>query len=242
MLVTHILKRVILKALSLFDLTIIRINKSRNKLPSKDQESIFLNGVNKETARRIFQFDKYNETRNLRGAIVEAGVGSGDGILFLLKLQNESFDQRILWAFDSFAGFPEGHQFDSEEFRKHGKPSYKDFTLSNVKKSLISKGVSDSELARVRFIEGFIPDSFMHFHNDEVALLNCDLDLYEPTKQTLVFFWPRMLKGGVVMLDEYDLGSDLVKWPGAKKAIDEFCVEHNIHIKRGFGNRAFLKK
>lgn len=242
MLATHHLKIFILRTLSFFDLTIVRINKSRNKLSNKDQESIFLNGVNKETARRIFQFDKYNETRDLRGAIVEAGVGSGDGILFLLKLQEYSFDQRNLWAFDSFAGFPEGHQFDSEQFRIHGKPNYKDFTLTNVKKSLISNGVSDSELARVRFIEGFIPETFIHFNNDEVALLNCDLDLYEPTKQTLIFFWPRMLKGGVVLLDEYDLGSDLVKWPGAKKAIDEFCAEYNVQVNRGYGNRAFLKK
>lgn len=174
--------------------------------------------------------------------IVEAGVGSGDGIVFLLKLQNHFGDKRSLWAFDTFAGFPKGNQNDSDDFRKKGKPGYEKYTLTSVKEFLKSTGISDSEIAEVRFIKGFIPETYLLFNQERVALLNCDLDLYEPTKQTLLFFWPKMIEGGVIMLDEYDIGLDVIKWPGAKKAVDEFCEENNIPLRRGFGNRAFLKK
>ena len=174
--------------------------------------------------------------------IVEAGVGSGHGIAFLLKLQNHFGDKRSLWAFDTFSGFPKGHQNDSDDFRKNGKPGYEKYTLTSVKNFLKSTGISDSEIAEVRFIKGFIPETFLLFNQERVALLNCDLDLYEPTKQTLLFFWPKMIEGGVIMLDEYDIGLDATKWPGAKKAIDEFCEEKNTPLQRGFGNRAFLKK
>jgi len=231
------------RLLALFNLALVRIGKSELGAQNKDRDSIFFAGVDKDTARRVFQFEKYLETKNLGGGvIVEAGVGSGDGIVFLLKLQNHFGDKRSLWAFDTFAGFPKGNQNDSDDFRKKGKPGYEKYTLTSVKEFLKSTGISDSEIAEVRFIKGFIPETYLLFNQERVALLNCDLDLYEPTKQTLLFFWPKMIEGGVIMLDEYDIGLDVIKWPGAKKAVDEFCEENNIPLRRGFGNRAFLKK
>jgi len=229
--------------LNLFSLAVYRTGKVESGARSKNRDSIFFAGVDKNTARKVFQFEKYLETKNLGGGvIVEAGVGSGEGLVFLLKLQNYFGDKRSLWAFDTFAGFPKGHQNDSDDFNKFGKPGYKKYTLRSVKNYLKATGISDSEIEEVRFIKGFIPETFLLFNPERVALLNCDLDLYEPTKQTLDFFWPRMIKGGIIMLDEYDIGQDSIKWPGAKIAIDQFCEEKNIPLQRGFGNRAFLKK
>lgn len=202
-----------------------------------------MSGVDKDETRRIFQYERYLQTLNLKnGVIVEAGVGSGGGLNYFLKLQRNFGDKRIIFAFDSFQGFPKGHFNDSEEFRKFGKPGYREYTIDFIKNSLKSCGVSDQELSRVKFRKGFIPGSFEMFPSERVALLNCDLDLYESTKDTLNFFWNRMLVGGIVMLDEYDIDQDQIKWPGAKIAVDEFCREHGIEVHRGFGNRAFLKR
>jgi len=111
-----------------------------------------------------------------------------------------------------------------------------------VKEKLKYHQISDFDISRVEFIKGFIPDSLVLFNGVGISLLNCDLDLYKPTKDTLNFFWPYIVSGGVVMLDEYDIGNDQEKWPGAKKAIDEFCEEMSIQLHRGFGRRVFLKK
>ena len=231
------------RLLALFNLALVRTGNAKSVARIKDRDSKMFAGVDKNTARRIFQFEQYLVTKNLMGGvIVEAGVGSGEGLLFLLKLQKHFGDKRSLWAFDTFAGFPKGHENDSDDFRRFGKPVYEKYTLTSIKNLLKSNGISDSELTEVRFIKGLIPETFLLFNQERVALLNCDLDLYESTKQTLLFFWPRMMEGGVVMLDEYDIGSDAIKWPGAKKAIDEFCEERDILLHRGFGNRAFLKK
>lgn len=214
----------------------------------KNQDSILACGVDKKTARRIFQYKKFLETRNLKdfagraSIIVEAGVGNGSTLLFLLKLRNFFGDQRAIYAYDSFEGFPKGGQNDSEEFIRKGRPDYKKFHLSFVKDKLKYNQISDFDISRVEFIKGFIPDSLVSFDGVGISLLNCDLDLYKPTKDTLNFFWPYVVPGGVVMLDEYDIGNDQDKWPGAKKAIDEFCEEMSIKLHRGFGRRVFLKK
>ena len=44
------------------------------------------------------------------------------------------------------------------------------------------------------------------------------------------------------MLDEYDMDGDDRKWPGAKKAIDEFCLENNCQLKTHFSGCKYLRK
>ena len=55
------------RLLALFNLTLVRIGKSESGAQSKDRDSIFFAGVNEDTSRRVFQFGKYLETKNLGG-------------------------------------------------------------------------------------------------------------------------------------------------------------------------------
>jgi hypothetical protein len=52
------------------------------------------------------------------------------------------------------------------------------------------------------------------------ALVHIDCDLYQPMKAALAFFYPRMPKGGMMILHDYSSGL----WEGAAQAIDEFCA------------------
>jgi hypothetical protein len=53
-----------------------------------------------------------------------------------------------------------------------------------------------------------------------IALLHLDCDLYESYKLALETFYDKVQPDGVIMFDEY---AD-ERWPGARKAIDEFFV------------------
>ena len=53
------------------------------------------------------------------------------------------------------------------------------------------------------------------------AIVNIDLDLFDPTKAALEHFFPLVVRGGVVILDDYE------GFPGAKKAVDEYLADHN---------------
>ena len=50
-----------------------------------------------------------------------------------------------------------------------------------------------------------------------ISLLHCDLDVYEPTLNTLETAWPRIVPGGLVVFDEYAVED----W-GESDAADEF--------------------
>src|ERR1017187_6372620 len=51
-----------------------------------------------------------------------------------------------------------------------------------------------------------------------IALLNLDVDLYEPTKAALESLYPLVVSGGIVLFDDYGWE----QWPGASRAVDEY--------------------
>ena len=53
------------------------------------------------------------------------------------------------------------------------------------------------------------------------SLVHVDVDLYEPTRDSLAFFGPRMVDGGVFVIDDY--GS--ANFPGCRSAVDEYMAQ-----------------
>ena len=207
------------------------------------QKKKYWGGLTKTEIKKLFIYEKFLETKDIPGDIVECGVGSGSSIIFLKSLQRETKDNRKMWGFDSFEGFPKGSNKDSEEFRDHGRPSYAkyttlDYVLNNCKKS----GLSNDEIDSIKLIKGWIPNSLDSYDNSSISLLNVDVDLYQSTKDCLNKFWLLMSPGGVVMLDEYNLPDDVLKWPGAKIAVDEFCEENSTEVIIHYTGRAYLQK
>ena len=62
------------------------------------------------------------------------------------------------------------------------------------------------------------PDRFNEVADRRFSFLHIDVDLYEPTRDSIAFFYPRMNVGGVIICDDYGFAT----CPGATKAIDEY--------------------
>ena len=60
----------------------------------------------------------------------------------------------------------------------------------------------------------------------KIALLHVDVDLLEPTKQSIEKFHSYMVKGGVMVFDDYGF------FPGANIVIDEFIRKNDLEIKK----------
>jgi len=198
--------------------------------------------LDKKIIKWIFRHTLFEKTLQLKGGILEVGVGSGQGLRFFIRLQEFYQDTRQIYAFDSFQGFPKGSQHDSQNFNLQGKAKYKYFSYHFVREFLFATGTSSEQIDSIKFIQGYIPDSLKKFDDMPIALLNLDLDLYQPTIDALNYFWKYMLSGGVIILDDYDGEAEQKKWPGVKKAVDEFCKINSMGVMRGYGNLAYLVK
>ena len=92
------------------------------------------------------------------------------------------------------------------------------------------------QLARIEFLKGDVLETIPEFVKStgnglKIVLLNLDLDLYEPTRIALEHFVPRMVRGGIIIVDEYAVDT----FGGETKAIDEY-------FEKSFGTRPQLKK
>ena len=228
--------RIVDRLLSPFGLVILR----RPQEPKHTTADMYLQP---SQSRIIYRFEHFLATRDIEGLIIEAGVGTGWGMGFWMSLKRYFGDSRMVWGFDSFAGFPKTFLNESSWFQKNYKSindQYKKFDLPYVTSKLKDLQLSDEEMVELELIKGFMPDSFDALGDHKVSLLNVDGDLYQTVKDTLDYFVPRMPPGARVLLDEYDLPDDIRKWPGAKVAVDEICEKYGLTLSISYGGRPYI--
>tara|TARA_X000000950_G_scaffold286754_1_gene396689 strand:- start:10872 stop:11237 length:366 start_codon:yes stop_codon:yes gene_type:complete len=116
-----------------------------------------------------------------------------------------------------------------------------------VKKNLLKNGISENDCnERIIFKKGFFPNSFKGF-DEPISFLHLDVDLYSSYKDCLEFFFPKLVKGGIVTFDEYTVDDDLKErkgWNliGAKIAIDEFIEKNNLKLIHHFTGYKYIIK
>jgi len=236
------MKKLIKKAILHFiDILGYKVSKKNNISTSPP---LYWSALTHGEIRRLFHYEMFMKTISISGSIVECGVSKGGTISFIKNLQKEFDCSRKIWGFDSFEGFSQPNLKDGSSFSNNYDYFNQKYTnaLDSVRQSisdLTSVNINNNEIF---LIKGWIPDSFEHYDGSPVSLLNLDVDIYEPTKATLEFFWPLLKEDAIILLDEYDFGLDAEKWPGAKLAIDEFCNKKNISVSKHFTGRFYIKK
>jgi O-methyltransferase len=58
----------------------------------------------------------------------------------------------------------------------------------------------------------------------DIALLRLDTDWYASTKAELDHLYPKLVQGGILVVDDY------FRWQGARKAMDEYLQQHEISM------------
>lgn len=83
-----------------------------------------------------------------------------------------------------------------------------------------------------------IPNRFKEVSEKKFSFVHIDVDLYQPIRNSLEFFYNRMLPGGIIVFDDYGF----TFFPGAKKAVDEFMQNKNDFFIALPSGQAFLIK
>jgi hypothetical protein len=143
----------------------------------------------------------------LPGDTAECGVFTGASSWFICS--HFAGSGKTHHGFDSFEGLPAPAPVDGGYWREGDART--------------TQAVAEATLAEfpVTLYQGWIPDRFGEVADRRFCFVNMDVDLYEPTRESIEFFYPRMVPGGIMLFDDY--GSALQS-PGAARAIDEFMA------------------
>jgi hypothetical protein len=145
------------------------------------------------------------------GDTAECGVYQGGCSYIMCRLnQLNTAHRRTHFMFDSFEGLSEPTAEDGKHFKKGGLAC----DLDVVKRNLA--GFED-----VSFQKGWIPERFSQVEDRRFAFVHIDVDLHQPTRESIQFFYPRTSDNGIILCDDYGFTS----CPGATKAIDEFLQD-----------------
>lgn len=176
-----------------------------------------------ETSRIICDLEPWDITRRdmlilllrtiiekqIEGEFAEVGVYRG----LTSKLLHYYAPERSIHLFDTFEGFGDRSVVKEKSMSGHVimESHFSDTSLDMVKKNI--SPVTNN----IWFHKGYFPDSIPDdLKNHKFAFVHLDADLYEPTFEGLKFFYPRMNKGGFIVIHDYNA------WPGARKAVDDF--------------------
>jgi hypothetical protein len=137
-------------------------------------------------------------------------------------------------VFDSFEGLSELHSVDMPKDRSQDVESLrKQFSasLETVKDNL-------KDFDFINYYKGWIPDRFHEVRDRLFCFVHVDVDLYQPTYHAVQFFYPRLVKDGIMVFDDYGC----TQFPGAKKAVDESLEKNNDFFMPLPSGQAFLIK
>jgi len=130
--------------------------------------------------------------------------------------------------FDTFSGMP----YVNEAIDLHRVGDFKDTSLEAVKNLF-------SDISYAKFYPGRFPETSLPVQNNRFAFVYIDADIYQSVLDALMFFYPRMPKGGIMVFDDF-MGKNT---PGVKKALDEFLKgKLELPIITTVGQCLFIKQ
>jgi O-methyltransferase len=175
-------------------------------------------GFNTQRHWTLWQFMRF--ISSVEGDTAECGVFEGASS-WLMCAGNGG---RTHHLFDSFEGLSAPGKDDGGWWRPGDLAAGEDLVRGNL----------EVFLDRCVFHKGWIPDTFQEVADRKFAAVHIDVDLYQPTFDSIAFFYPRLSLGAVLICDDYGFQT----CPGATKAIDEFLAgkpEKMIRLDSGGG-------
>lgn len=213
------------------------------KLPDFDEQSMYDYETNYHLTMNIDRVSKYiihyeamKMTRNIPGAIVECGVFKGTSFarFSIFRELFGNYTSKKLIAFDVFSDdFPDTK---FEEDKKIRQDWIDTAGGSSIATDQLSSVLDRNNIKNYQLVAGDVLKTIPNYAEKnkglKISLLNIDIDFVEPTYCALEYFFPLLMPGGIVLLDNYAGESpEGIALHGDTKGVDDYFKDNNIEIK-----------
>ena len=165
-------------------------------------------------------------------------------------LLSRGIRNRKLFLFDTYEGMTEPTNEDVDKNNNNATALLKNSNktlgesrdsiwciadIEDVTKNMIITGYP---LENVSFVKGKVEDTLLDCNINKLSLLRLDTDWFQSTKVEMEILFPKLIKNGVLIIDDYG------HWQGAKKAVDEYFALNKLSYlmyKIDYTGRALIK-
>ena len=159
-------------------------------------------------------------------------IGFLDGFYLSKHNRTMNVNERKIYLYDTYEGMSKPtikdiRSYDNYKAQnkwhqlKKSNLKWDYASLEEVKKNLYS---TKYPIENLKFIKGKVEDTIPKTIPEKISILRLDTDWYESTYHELVYLFPRLVKYGILILDDYG------HWKGAKAATEKYFNENNIKI------------
>jgi predicted O-methyltransferase YrrM len=172
-------------------------------------------------------------TADIDGAVVEIGCAHGLTTTFLYEYMKDSEINKAYYCIDTFSGFAPDDIAVERQIRgkdHNYEEAFKNNSVAWFKEALARRHITD-----VTVIKGDICTLDTSLLPDKISMCLLDVDLYQPVKKGLERIFPRLSKGGIIVVDDC-WSKDNHLWvsgvseayDGAMQAYKEFTAENGL--------------
>lgn len=163
-----------------------------------------------------------DHAKNLGGDFVECGVAYGATSRMVMEYIGFKNLNKKFYLLDTYEGLDERYLSQDErlhlaEYKKTGSYPYTSAMYPFVKKAFNS-------FPNVIIVKGAIPDTLEQVKPEKVAYLHIDMNCTTPEIAAAEYFWPKMVKGAIMLLDDYGFARE------QHDAFDKFAKEKNVTV------------
>ena len=195
--------------------------------PFDYENNFYLSCDNSRIGKILTHYELLKLSSNIPGCIIECGVFKGISLIRLATLLKLLKSNKKIIAFDTFGKHTTTKISSDHKRRKillsQGKEGISEKQLMSILKR---KGLEKN----IQLIKGDITKTVpMYLKLNpklKISLLNLDVDFYEPSISILKNFYPKLSKGGILMLDDYGI------WDGETMAVNEYFYGKKIKIRK----------
>lgn len=171
---------------------------------------------------------------DIEGDIVECGVWRGGSMAAVARtlVALRSFERR-LYLFDTFEGMPrpgahdvnfEGEAAEDLYRNRNGRGGGSDWCRAPEEEVARVMSGCGYDASKIHLVKGRVEETIPSQAPERIAILRLDTDWYESTLHELEHLFPRLSRGGVVIIDDYG------HWRGARQAADEFFARQGAGV------------
>lgn len=198
--------------------------------PYLHENAFYLSCEPRRLGKLIAHYHLYSQILALPGAFLELGIFKGASFMRFLKIRQllEPKSNRPFVGFDIFGEFPETDHPGDKEMRRAFVSNAGSTSVSviELKKLIEDQGLSSGVELCPGDICKTLPDFIERENSPALALVNLDVDIYEPCKVAINTCWPLLVPGGILVLDDYDF------FPGTNELADELAAREGLQIQR----------
>jgi len=176
----------------------------------------------------LAHYELYKSIVGLPGSVIECGVFKAASLLRFCNFREvlESPHSRKIVGFDTFGKFPDqDNALDQAFVRKFEAEASVGISVEELTEVLTYK-----KHVNVELVQGDIcvtvPDYLDKHPELKISLLHIDVDVYKPSAVILKHLYERIVRGGVLVLDDYGTVE------GETRAVDEFFAARSEVVEK----------